>query len=63
STLVVEVSGEKVKAIWDKRLTEIFCDICIKEILEGNRPDTHFTKVVWLKVTINFETETCKTYS
>ncbi|MFQ6663345.1 hypothetical protein Gotur_030906 [Gossypium turneri] len=39
STSAVEVSGEKVKAMWDKRLTEIFCDICIKEILKGNRPE------------------------
>ncbi|MFQ6653461.1 hypothetical protein Gotur_024857 [Gossypium turneri] len=38
STSAVEVSGEKVKAMWDKRLTKIFCDICIKEILKGNRP-------------------------
>ncbi|KAK5819846.1 hypothetical protein PVK06_024875 [Gossypium arboreum] len=38
STSAVEVSGEKVKEMWDKRLTEIFCDICIKEILKGNRP-------------------------
>ncbi|MBA0753660.1 hypothetical protein Gogos_019801 [Gossypium gossypioides] len=37
STLAVEVSGEKVKEMWDKRLTEILCDICIKEILKGNR--------------------------
>ncbi|XP_040967061.1 L10-interacting MYB domain-containing protein-like [Gossypium hirsutum] len=37
STSAIEVSGEKVKAMWDKRLTEIFCDICIKELLEGNR--------------------------
>ncbi|MBA0765094.1 hypothetical protein Gotri_014351, partial [Gossypium trilobum] len=28
STLVVEVSGEKVKVIWDKRLTELLYDIC-----------------------------------
>ncbi|PPR99318.1 hypothetical protein GOBAR_AA21361 [Gossypium barbadense] len=35
STSAIEVSGEKVKAMWDKRLTEIFCDICIKEILKG----------------------------
>ncbi|MBA0875630.1 hypothetical protein Goshw_013178 [Gossypium schwendimanii] len=63
STLVVEVSGEKVKAMWDKRLTEIFCDLCIKEILEVNRPDTHFTKVGWLKIKVNFETKTGKTYS
>ncbi|MBA0739502.1 hypothetical protein Gogos_012767 [Gossypium gossypioides] len=38
NTSTVEVSGEKVKAWWDKRLTEIFYDICIKEILKGNRP-------------------------
>ncbi|MFQ6652389.1 hypothetical protein Gotur_024277 [Gossypium turneri] len=44
STSAVEVSGEKVKAMWDKRLTEIFCDICIKEILKCNRLSTHFTK-------------------
>ncbi|MBA0798971.1 hypothetical protein Gohar_009515 [Gossypium harknessii] len=37
SISVVEVSGEKVKAMWDKRLIEIFYDICIKEILKGNR--------------------------
>ncbi|KAL1178978.1 hypothetical protein V6Z11_A03G129500 [Gossypium hirsutum] len=40
STSAVEVSGEKVKAMWDKRLTKIFCDICIEEILKGNRPKT-----------------------
>ncbi|MFQ6633480.1 hypothetical protein Gotur_012335, partial [Gossypium turneri] len=39
STSAVEVSGEKVKAMWDKRLTEKFCDICIKEILKGNNPE------------------------
>ncbi|MBA0610969.1 hypothetical protein Godav_011694 [Gossypium davidsonii] len=35
STSAVEVSGEKVKVIWDKRLIKIFCNICIKEILKG----------------------------
>ncbi|MFQ6663344.1 hypothetical protein Gotur_030906, partial [Gossypium turneri] len=63
STSAVEVSGEKVKAMWDKRLTEIFCDICIKEILKGNRPGTHFTKDGWLKIMTNFEKETGKGFS
>ncbi|MFQ6620657.1 hypothetical protein Gotur_000845, partial [Gossypium turneri] len=58
STSVVEVSDEKVKAMWDKRLTEIFCDICIKEILKGNRPGTHFARDGWLKIMTNFEKET-----
>nr|KJB15329.1 hypothetical protein B456_002G171600 [Gossypium raimondii] len=38
----------------------IFCDICIKEILKGNRPGTHFTKDGWLKIMTNFEKETGK---
>ncbi|MBA0753659.1 hypothetical protein Gogos_019801 [Gossypium gossypioides] len=55
STLAVEVSGEKVKEMWDKRLTEILCDICIKEILKGNRSGTHFIKDGWLKIMTIFE--------
>ncbi|PPD95711.1 hypothetical protein GOBAR_DD07267 [Gossypium barbadense] len=49
--------------MWDKRLTEIFCDICIKEILKGNRPGTHFTRDGWLKIMTNFEKETGKSFS
>ncbi|MBA0734024.1 hypothetical protein Gogos_017977 [Gossypium gossypioides] len=49
--------------MWDNRLTEIFCDLCIKEILKGNRLGTHFTKEGWLKIMTNFENETDKTYS
>ncbi|MBA0738186.1 hypothetical protein Gogos_011583 [Gossypium gossypioides] len=63
NTSVVEVSGEKVKAMWDKRLIEIFCDVCIKEILKENRPGTHFTKDRWMKIMSNFKNETCKAYS
>nr|KJB09386.1 hypothetical protein B456_001G138200 [Gossypium raimondii] len=32
-------------------------------MIEAIRPDTHFTKVGWLKITVNFETKTGKTYS
>nr|KJB44759.1 hypothetical protein B456_007G271200 [Gossypium raimondii] len=49
--------------MWDKRLTEIFCDICIKEIVKGNRPGTHFTKDGWLKIMTNFEKETGNGFS
>ncbi|MBA0753413.1 hypothetical protein Gogos_021024 [Gossypium gossypioides] len=63
STSAVEVSDEKVKAWWDKRLIEIFCDIFIKKILKGNRPGTHFTNNGWLKIMTNFEKETGKAYS
>ncbi|KAK8270841.1 hypothetical protein V6Z12_D11G223800 [Gossypium hirsutum] len=49
--------------MWDKRLTEIFCDVCIKEILKGNRPGTHFTKDGWLKIMTTFEKEMSKGFS
>nr|KJB67002.1 hypothetical protein B456_010G169700 [Gossypium raimondii] len=49
--------------MWDKRLTEIFCDIFIKEILKGNKPGTHFTKDGWLKIMTKFEKETGKGFS
>ncbi|KAH1031957.1 hypothetical protein J1N35_044131 [Gossypium stocksii] len=49
--------------MWDKRLTEIFCDICIKKILKGNKLGTHFIKDGWLKIMTTFEKETGKTFS
>ncbi|KAK8305069.1 hypothetical protein V6Z12_D03G036800 [Gossypium hirsutum] len=49
--------------MWDKRLIEIFFDICIKEILKGNRPGTHFTKDGWLKIMTSFKKETGKGFS
>ncbi|MBA0877129.1 hypothetical protein Goshw_024769 [Gossypium schwendimanii] len=49
--------------MWDKRLTEILCDICIKKILKDNRSGTHFTKDGWLKIMTNFEKETGKACS
>ncbi|KAL4302779.1 hypothetical protein GQ457_10G020880 [Hibiscus cannabinus] len=58
-----EASGKKVKAIWDRRLTIIFCDLCIKEILNGNRPGIHFKKVGWVKIVNTFENETGNPYT
>ncbi|MBA0750697.1 hypothetical protein Gogos_002092 [Gossypium gossypioides] len=44
STSAIEVSGEKVKVMWDKILTKIFCDICIKEILKDNTPGKAYSQ-------------------
>ncbi|KAL4340341.1 hypothetical protein GQ457_08G032160 [Hibiscus cannabinus] len=57
SIALVEASCEKVKAGWEERLTIIFSDIYIKEILNGNRSDTDFKKEVWIKIVKNFENE------
>jgi len=32
------------KAAWSKEMLHIFCDICIKAIDMGMRPNTHFDK-------------------
>ncbi|KAK9028034.1 hypothetical protein V6N11_067849 [Hibiscus sabdariffa] len=37
--------------------------MCIKEILNGNRPGTHFKKQGWVKIVNNFENETGKPYT
>ncbi|KAK9026708.1 hypothetical protein V6N11_039542 [Hibiscus sabdariffa] len=62
-TPIVEPNGEKVKASWDTRTTKIFCDLCIKEILDGNRPGTHFKKEAWNRIVNIFENETGKAYT
>ncbi|KAK8493535.1 hypothetical protein V6N11_050339 [Hibiscus sabdariffa] len=61
--LHVGPSGEKVKASWDTRMTMVFCDLCIKEILDGNRPGTHFKKEAWIRIVNKFENETGKAYT
>ena len=56
------LSNEKLKASWDRKTTIIFCDICIKEINNGNRPSTHFNKEGWAKIVKNFEIATGQCY-
>ncbi|KAL4311380.1 hypothetical protein GQ457_01G014020 [Hibiscus cannabinus] len=41
----------------------ILCDLCIKEILIGNRLGTHFKREGWVKIVNNFEKETGKPYT
>lgn len=48
SVILVEVSGiskgEKGKTIWGRRLTIIFCNLCITKISNNSRLDTHLKK-------------------
>ncbi|OMP12108.1 hypothetical protein COLO4_03464 [Corchorus olitorius] len=55
--------SEKVKAVWDRRLTIIFCDLCIKEISNGNRLGTHFKREGWLRLVSKFEKDVGVFYS
>ncbi|MFQ6622520.1 hypothetical protein Gotur_003110 [Gossypium turneri] len=62
STSATELIGEKVKAMWDKILTEIFYDICIKEILKGNKLKSEDTGLWWnpIKRTIYASDDWCE---
>lgn len=64
--LTVEVprgrSNEKIKAVWDRNLTMIFCDLCIKEKDHNCRRGTYFKKEGWSRLVANFNKETGKEY-
>ncbi|TXG62490.1 hypothetical protein EZV62_009484 [Acer yangbiense] len=51
------------KALWDSQSVEIFCDLCIKEVEQGHRPGTHFSKVGWDNLVKNFNKTTGKEYN
>ncbi|GAV66264.1 LOW QUALITY PROTEIN: Myb_DNA-bind_3 domain-containing protein, partial [Cephalotus follicularis] len=46
------------KAMWEPHIVNIFCDICIKEIDNGGKPKSHFTKEVWKNLVETFVRET-----
>jgi hypothetical protein len=46
------------KAAWTKEMLHIFCDICIKAIDMGMRPNTHFDKPGWKFLITSFKEQT-----
>lgn len=55
-------SNEKIKAVWDRNLTMIFCDLCIKEKDHNCRRGTYFKKEGWSRLVADFNKETGKEY-
>ncbi|XP_020598214.1 L10-interacting MYB domain-containing protein-like [Phalaenopsis equestris] len=49
-------------AMWDKDATNIFCDLCLREVELGNRPKTYFNKEGWQNVMIKFKELTGRDY-
>ena len=43
----MEDSQSQDKAYWTKEMLNTFCDICIKAIEHGMRPNTHLDKAGW----------------
>ncbi|XP_062028502.1 L10-interacting MYB domain-containing protein-like [Rosa rugosa] len=50
-------------AVWNDGLVDVFCDICIKEVDNNNRPHTHFNPEGWVNIINNFSKETGKEYT
>ncbi|XVF42135.1 hypothetical protein PTKIN_Ptkin01aG0335900 [Pterospermum kingtungense] len=55
-------SNDKIKAVWDRNLTMIFCDLCIKEKDHNCRRGTYFKKEGWTRLVADFNKETGKEY-
>ena len=54
----MEVLESSDKAAWTKEMLNIFCDICIKAIDMGMRPNTHFDKPGWKFLITSFKEQT-----
>ena len=50
-----EDSQSQDKACWTREMLHVFCDICIKTIEKGMRPNTYFDKTSWKYVTTTFK--------
>ena len=50
------------RATWTSQLTTSFCEVCVDEVLRGNRPNTHFTKQGWKNIEAAFENKTGRSY-
>ncbi|XP_020599624.1 L10-interacting MYB domain-containing protein-like [Phalaenopsis equestris] len=49
-------------AMWDKEVTNIFCDLCLKEIEPRSRPTTYFNKEGWNNIGMRFKELTGRDY-
>lgn len=52
----------KIKATWTPAFHEIFIDLCLEEVLKGNKPGTHFTRDGWMNIVDSFYVKTGTNY-
>ncbi|KAK0601635.1 hypothetical protein LWI29_025963 [Acer saccharum] len=54
--------GPMGKDIWDTASVALYCDFCIVEVEAGRLPGTHFTKLGWDNLIVNFNKATGREY-
>lgn len=58
-----ETENKTAKAVWNRGILHIFCDICIRAVQMGLRPGTHFSKQGWKYVIERFEKESGQSFT
>ena len=51
------------KTAWTKKMLHTFCDLCIKAIDIGMRPNIHFNKIGWKFLITSFKEQTGYTFT
>ncbi|KAG8380784.1 hypothetical protein BUALT_Bualt06G0052000 [Buddleja alternifolia] len=54
---------DEVKAHWTPDNREMFIDLCLEQISQGNKPGTHLTREGWKNILDSFRTMTGQNYS
>ncbi|GLT87390.1 hypothetical protein SLE2022_054760 [Rubroshorea leprosula] len=56
------MAEKRSKAVSDAFTTKIFCEICVEEVIAGNRPNSTFNRLGWTNVEKKFNERTNKHY-
>lgn len=48
-------TSKKKKFIWDDKMTEMYIRICVQEVMQGNKPNTHLNKKGWINLQEKFK--------
>jgi hypothetical protein len=55
-------SNSDARALWTVQFTTIFCEVCVDEVFQDNRLNTHFTKIGWRNIEAAFKNKTDKSW-
>ena len=55
-------SNSNARALQTSQFTMIFCELCVDEVFQGNRPNIHFTKHGWKNIEVVFRNKTGKSW-
>jgi hypothetical protein len=48
-------SNSDARVLWTPRFTTVFCEVCVDEVFQSNRPNSHFTRQGWKNIGETFK--------